>query len=111
MTPLWYLMTGGTLLTAGDIVLKEWLTQRLPYASALYGIGLALYVIALICLVESFRGMHIAAASVLLVVVNVVTLALASRFYFGESLTMSQIAGIILALCAIALIELGSRTP
>jgi len=110
MTPLWYLVLGGTLLTAGDIVLKTWLTQKLPYMSALYGIGLALYVLALICLIESFRGMHIAAASVLLVAVNVATLALVSRLYFEESLTVLQVAGVILALCAIAFIELGSRT-
>lgn len=104
---MWYLVIGGTLLTLGDIVLKSWMVRELPYASARYAGGLLLYLVAMICLVESFRRYHIAAASVLLVVCNVVILLVVSWLYFGEKISAVQLAGVALALVSVALIELG----
>lgn len=96
------LVIGGAVLTAGDIVLKKW---TIVNRWSLYTLGMVLYLIGLNFLVASFKYKNIAAASVLLVVVNVVTLLAVSWFYFKEKISVMQLVGITLALIAVVILE------
>jgi multidrug transporter EmrE-like cation transporter len=101
------LAIGGTLLTLGDIVFKTWATANAPYLSYQYILGLALYIAGLLCLIETFRTQNIAVATAVFVLINIATLALVSWFWFGEKLSLLQVAGLVCAAAAVLLLELG----
>jgi len=97
---LCWLIVGSVLLTIGDVVYKFWAKE----ASATYYIsGLVVYVLALLCLVESFKSHNMAVASAIFVIGNIVTLAFVSWLYFGEPLSVQQMAGIGLSIVAVLL--------
>lgn len=101
-TSQWYGLTflaiGGLLLTIGDVVFKFWAKEAL---ARYYVSGLALYLMGMLCLVESFKTHNMAVASAIFVVVNIVTLAIVSWLYFAEPLTSQQMVGISLAIVAV----------
>lgn len=97
-----YLILGGMLLTIGDIVFKYWLTDS---KVILYVLGLSLYVLGLVCLVQSFKIKNIAVASAIFVIVNITTLAIVSSIFFNESLTIKQIVGILLSFIVVLILE------
>jgi multidrug transporter EmrE-like cation transporter len=96
------LFTGGVILTFGDIVMKKWVATSNYY---LYAAGLAIYLVGLNFLAQSFRYKNIAVASVILVIFNVAILALVSWLYFKEALSLMQILGIVLGIAAIVILE------
>ena len=104
MTASIVLIIGGIVLTLGDIIFKFWVEKPQPL---LYIIGLGVYLVGLMLLVQSFKTENIADASATLVVANLVTLSLVSWLYFGEKLSALQLAGIGVGLVAILLLELG----
>lgn len=104
MTPVILLTLGGMALTAGDIVFKFWVEGPRPL---LYVLGLGAYLIGLMFLVQSFKYENIAVASVTLVILNVVTLALVSWLQFGEKLSLIKIIGIAVAFLALVLLQVG----
>ncbi|MEI6627651.1 MAG: SMR family transporter [bacterium] len=106
MSALMWLLFGGSILTVGDIIFKFWANKSLTY---LYITGLVIYVLGLMCLVQSFKSQNIAVASAIFVIVNVVTLSLVSYFYFKESLSVLQMVGIGVAFVSIMLMELGGK--
>lgn len=73
-----------------------------------YAIGILVYLIALNLLAQSYRSKNIAVASSLFVILNIVSLAIASYFIYGEKLTPMQLAGIALAVAAVACLEGGN---
>ena len=75
------------------------------HISLLYIGGLAIYLIGLVFLVESFKSENIAVASAIFVIINIATLLLVSWLWFGDKLSLLQIVGLALALVAIALLE------
>ncbi len=89
---------GGVLLTAGDVVLKNWLVTK---SSWQYAGGFALYVLGLVCLIESFKHQNIAVASAVLVISNLAMLSIVSWLYFKEPLSPTSIVGMVLAVGAI----------
>lgn len=97
---LCWLAAGSVLLTIGDVVFKFWAKDAL---TRYYVGGLALYLVALLCLVESFKSHNMAVASAILVIGNIVALAFVSWLYFGEPLSVQQMAGIVLASIAVIL--------
>lgn len=103
-----WITLGGVTLTIGDIIFKIWIDRSLPYLSLFYTSGMVCYIVGLIFLVESFKTQNIAVASALFVIMNIVTLALFSWFYFHEPLSTTQMFGLGLALIAIFLLEVGS---
>lgn len=105
MPPLLLLILGGSILTIGDIVFKFHAQEPRWW---LYGGGLAIYLLGLVCLVQTFKTENIAVASTIFVIANIVTLSLVSWFYFGEKLSTLQLTGIAVAVIAIVLLELGS---
>ena len=97
-----WLAIGGLLLTVGDIIFKFW-TERPQWP--LYGAGILVYIVGLMCFVQSFKSQNIAVASVLLVVFNVVSLALVSWICFNQKLNPQQMCGIGLAFGAFLLLR------
>ncbi len=98
------LLAGGIILTIGDIFMKKWINAD---SYVFYFIGLVTYLIGLNFLAQSFRFKNIAVASAILVIINVVTLSVVSWFYFKETLSPTQIAGIIVGIIAIVILEIG----
>lgn len=95
---------GSLFLTGGDIVFKYWTEDE---RVMLYGLGLFLYIAGLMFFVQSLRYENIAVASAVLVILNLVSLAIASWFIFGEKLSLIQIGGVCLAVLAIVALEVG----
>ena len=98
------LAIGGIILTVGDIIFKSWVEK--PH-TGMYVLGLAVYLIGLMFLVQTFKVENIAVASTIFVILNITTLLLVSWFYFDEKLSLVQLSGIALAFVAILLLELG----
>jgi multidrug transporter EmrE-like cation transporter len=101
--PLILLFAGGVILTAGDIVMKKWVSN---HNALFFMIGLAIYLCGLVFLVHSYKYKNIAVASTMFVIFNVVTLSFVSWFYFKEGLSVLQMIGIIMGLGAVVVLEL-----
>jgi multidrug transporter EmrE-like cation transporter len=97
------LLIGGIILTVGDILMKKWVTTN---SYIFYFIGLAVYLVGLNFLAQSFKFKNIAVASVIFVIFNVVTLSLVSWIYFKETLSPLQIVGICLGIASVIILEL-----
>jgi glucose uptake protein len=104
--PLALLFFGGVILTLGDIVAKQWVASNKNY---LFLLVLFLYLFGLIFLVFSFKYKNIAVASLIFVIFNIITLTLVSWFYFNERLTPLELAGIVLGLVAVSLLEYSAK--
>ncbi len=101
--PLLILFLGGVILTLGDLLMKEWVAQ---HKQLFYLLGLGLWIIGSIFLAESFKWTNIAVASMIEVIFNIVTLALASLLFFHEDLNGLQLLGIGLGLVSVTILEL-----
>ncbi len=103
--PLAILFFGGLILTVGDIVFKTWVEKGALYSFS-YGIGILLYLIGSMLLVESYKyDVNIVAAGIIQVLFNTLILVAFTYFYFHEPLTPTQIIGIALGVVAIYLIQ------
>lgn len=102
MSGLAYLIIGGSILTIGDIIFKFYTEKP---QNILYILGISIYLVGLIFLIQSFKTQNIAIASTIFIIVNVVTLAFVSWLYFGDKLSILQIIGIGLAFIAVLLME------
>lgn len=96
------LFIGGLILTVGDIIMKKWVLIDDIY---FYITGLAVYLVGLNFLAQSFKFKNIAVASTIFVIFNVVMLSIVSWYYFKETLSTYQILGIILGLVSVVLLE------
>ncbi len=104
--PLIILFIGGLVLTAGDILFKFWVEKSGTYFSNLYVIGILLYLIGSMFLVQSYKyDINIVAAGIIQVLFNTIILVVVSYFYFHESLTTLQVVGVILGIISIYLIK------
>lgn len=106
IVPFLIILMGSLLLTVGDIVAKMWVTSNRPLH---FAITLALYLVALVFLILSFRFKNIAVASMLLIGLNVLTLAIWSWLVYGEPLNRIEIAGLALGFAAMCLLEWGGQ--
>jgi multidrug transporter EmrE-like cation transporter len=97
------LLIGGIILTVGDIFMKKWVNTN---AHIFYFVGLVIYLIGLNFLAQSFKFKNIAVASLIFILVNIVTLSIVSWFYFKETLSPLQIAGMIFGIIAVIILEL-----
>jgi len=57
----------------------------------------------------SFKYKNITVASVIFVLINIVTLLIFSYFYFHEKLSGLEITGMVLGMAAIVLLELADK--
>jgi multidrug transporter EmrE-like cation transporter len=86
--------------------MKEGVTTN---KSLIYLGGMIFYIIGLNFLAFSFRYKNIAVASVIFVLINIITLIIFSYFYFHEKLSGLEIAGILLGTAAIIMLELSDK--
>ena len=100
------LAAGGIILTIGDLFMKEWVVTN---KSTLYIIGIIIYLVGLNFLAFSFKYKNIAVASVIFVLINIITLLAFSYFYFHEKLSGLEISGILLGIAAIVMLELADK--
>lgn len=100
------LATGGLILTAGDLFMKEWVVTN---KSGIYLVGITLYLLGVNFLAFSFKYKNIAIATIIFMLFNVLTLIIFSYFYFHEKLSGLEVAGIVLGIAAIILLELAEK--
>lgn len=82
--------------------MKEWTMKN----NALYFfLGLFVYMIGLTFLAHSYKYENIAVASIIFVIVNIVTLLGVSAFYFNETLTPFQKIAIVFGISAVVMLE------
>ena len=86
--------------------MKEWVITNKPY---IYLVGITIYLIGMNFLAFSFKYKNIAVASVIFVLINIITLLAFSYFYFHEKLSGLEIAGILLGIAAIVMLELADK--
>jgi multidrug transporter EmrE-like cation transporter len=99
------LALGGAILTVGDLVMRKWVIDgRL----GTYAIGILVYLVALNLLAQSYRSKSVAVASSLFIILNIVSLSIASYFIYGEKLTPMQLVGVALAIAAVACLDGGN---
>lgn len=84
--------------------MKKWVSAS---GNWFYIVGIIVYIIAITMLAETFKSRNIAVASTIMVIVNVVTLAIVSWLYFKEAITLLQGIGMVLAVVAVVLMEIG----
>jgi multidrug transporter EmrE-like cation transporter len=102
-SPLLLLFLGGVTLTIADIIMKKWVeSENLPA----FWLGMLIYMVAMAFLAHSFKQKNMAVASMIFVIFNVVTLAIASHILFHEKLSLQQIVGIAVGFVSIAILEL-----
>lgn len=105
--PIILLLIGGVVLTAGDLIMKKWVVTSSGF---LYFAGLAVYLLGLIFLVESFKYKNIAVASTIFVIFNIIILALVSWIYYKETLSILQLVGIIMGITSVIVLELSQKS-
>ena len=106
LLPLALVIVGGIVLTVGDLFMKKWVVSG---GFNLYAAGLAIYLIGMMFLAQSFKYRNIGVASIMLVIFNITTLSLVSWFYFREKLSLLEIGGLILGIVAVCMMELGKE--
>src|SRR3989338_1046881 len=100
------LLGGGIILTIGDISIAKWVqTNKVSFFIA----GLLIWLIGLIFLAWSFKYQNIAIASVIFVLFNVITLLLYSWIYMKDKVTPLQIAGLIIGIISIIILEISEK--
>lgn len=97
------LLTGGLILTIGDLVMKKWVVSDLKIY---YVIGLLIWVVGLNFLAFSFKYKGIAVASMIFILCNTITLLIAGYFLYGEKISTQEMLGIVLGLGSLALMDL-----
>lgn len=96
------MLVSGVLLTVGDLFMKQWVVSKTHW---FYVIGIAIYFIGLNFLAQAYLFRHIAIATTIVNILNVVTLSIISWVLFKDYLTVKQICGLVLATVALVLLE------
>ena len=103
MIPYILIGVGGILYTIADIFCLKWL-ENTKIMGWWWGAIIA-YSIGMIGLIESFKHIHIAIATVLIGVFNVVFLLIVSAVFFNKPITWVQVIGLVLGGLAIYLLS------
>jgi multidrug transporter EmrE-like cation transporter len=114
------LITGGVLLTVGDLFMKAWAvsTNKYNYFIGIffwilgsvstnkynYFIGIFFWILGSLFLAWTYKYENLAIATLFYIIVNILTLALVSSFYYHEPLSIKQTIGLLLGLVSIFLI-------
>jgi len=101
-TGMTLLLLGGCILTIGDIFMKKWVVTG---NNILYLYGFLIYAFALNFVALSFKCKNIAVATIIFVLINVISLTLVSWFYFQEKLSVTQLIGMGLGIASVIILE------
>lgn len=97
------LLLAGLILTAGDLVAGKWVENNKKF---FYILALVFYMVGLNFLIYSYKFEDIAVASVIMEIFNVATLTLAGKFFFKENISKTELAGIIVGVVAVIILEI-----
>jgi drug/metabolite transporter (DMT)-like permease len=104
--PIIILFLSGVVLTAGDIFFRTWTEKGLSMHTPIYFVGLFLYIVGSMLLVESYRhSINIVSAGLIQILFNTIILVVFTYFYFHEPLTNLQIVGVFMGIASIFLIQ------
>jgi glucose uptake protein GlcU len=103
MDALPYLILGGVVLTAGDLVAGGWVSGK---GKKFYLLAIALYMVGMALLVQSYRFNDIAVASISMEILNIIILTISGVYLFRETITKYEFAGIVLGILAIIIMDL-----
>jgi multidrug transporter EmrE-like cation transporter len=103
MYPILILIIGAISLTAGDILMKDWVNSS---KGLFYVIGLLCYLIGMIFLAQSFKYKNIAIASLMLIFFNIIILYFVSWLWFKEPVSLLKSIGMILGLISVVIMEI-----
>jgi multidrug transporter EmrE-like cation transporter len=96
------LFVGALMDTAGDLLMKKWIET---HSWTFFSVGMVFYIAALSCLAFSFNFKNIAVASMMFVLLNIVLLSFAGWLFYGDTLKVKEVCGLLLGLGAIFLLE------
>src|SRR6185369_7356243 len=96
-------ITSGIILTAGDLVLRQWLDTRWEGG---FWLVFAIYMAGIFCMMMSFLSQNIAIATVAAIIANAVFYIVASYFIFGDTISALKIVGIVVGFVSFAILEL-----
>ena len=101
----WLCVAGGVFYTLGDICIKKWAVghQTIGY----YWLGLGIWMIGMCILAYTFKYENMAIASLFVCVANIIFLLLVSTFMFGESVSLTQMIGIVLGILSMVCLYIG----
>jgi drug/metabolite transporter (DMT)-like permease len=105
LSPTALMLLGGVILTLGDLAIKTWIIQQNRPA---FWLGMAIYMAGMAVLAHTFRHRNIATASIICVVFNVITLIIATRFLYGETISRQKYLGMGVGVMAIVILEMES---
>ncbi len=103
MNTLLVLFLAGTILTIGDLLAGKWILTK---NKTTYFFVLFIYIVGLNFLIWSYKFEDIAIASIIMEIFNITTLTFAGIFLFGEKITKTELAGIIVGLVSIIILEI-----
>lgn len=103
MNPIWLPIIWWIILTVWDIVMKKWVISD---KTSIFILWMIIYTIWWLFVAYSFKFKNIAVASMIYIMVNIITLVLISWLYFKETLTIQQIIGITLGLISVIILEM-----
>jgi hypothetical protein len=99
-------LLSGVLLTTGDVVFRFGMNS---HGSALFGVAYIIYAAGVFCMTMSFFGQNIAVATLAAVLVNMITIAVVSAWYFCDEISIIQWSGMGLGIIALLLLEFYGR--
>ena len=102
MNPTYLLATAGVLMASGDLALAVWARGGQIYFIAL---GLLLNLIGIVAYANTLGVQNIGVATAALLGLNILGVALFGYFFFGQSLSAMQAAGMFVLAASIIFIE------
>lgn len=106
MPVLAWLALSAFLLTVGDLLFRLWAAGGWTLG---FWIAFTVYMVGIFCMMLSFFGEHIAIASTICIIFNCVAYLIIAYWFFGDTISPMQLAGIILGIAAVFLMQLGSH--
>ncbi len=102
MSTAGWTVLGALFLTAGDVLFRHYLSSMPRYG---FAASFAVYLTGFFFMMLSFFGQNIAVASILAILFNIAFYLGAAHYMFGDTVTARQVAGIVLGLAAVFLLE------
>jgi multidrug transporter EmrE-like cation transporter len=93
----------GATITIGDLFSGKWVKTD---KKLFYALAFLFYIIGSIFLIYTYKSEDIVIATMVVEIINLVTLTLAGRFIFKENISKMEIIGIAIGLVALVILEL-----
>ncbi|MFZ2187296.1 MAG: hypothetical protein WAV46_01555 [Candidatus Moraniibacteriota bacterium] len=101
----------GGMLAAGDFFMKSW-AENHPYFQqnfVWYAFAITMYVVGMSIYGYTLRSADFASASYSILLFNMIFVAIAGYAYFGDTLSVLEIAAIVLGISSVALFALSPK--